>query len=136
MLERTVSSLTVCLADTEASPRTAAMPFSDTESKLGRTLLIGEPASLVACREANQTSLVGVAFALVVSKPLNILANAWVTVRAGWCRLPADVSLGAVWLIGFLAGFTKSIFIAILAFADPGLADGGEARCPARSRLC
>ena len=74
---------------------------------------------------AGQAGLVtaGVAIALVAGKPLGIAATAWLMVRAGLCRLPAGMSWGSVWLIGLLAGigFTMSIFIAMLAFADANL---------------
>jgi NhaA family Na+:H+ antiporter len=72
------------------------------------------PASLV---------LLGVAVALVVGKPLGIVAITWLTIQAGWLRLPSGVSWAGVWLIGLLAGigFTMSIFIAILAFPDQDL---------------
>ena len=67
--------------------------------------------------------MLGVAVALVVGKPLGIVAISWFAVQAGWCRLPAGVSWAGVWLIGLLAGigFTMSIFIALLAFPDPDL---------------
>lgn len=67
--------------------------------------------------------LLGVAVALVVGKPLGIVAVTWLTVRAGWLRLPPGVSWAGIWLIGLLAGigFTMSIFIAILAFPDQDL---------------
>lgn len=66
---------------------------------------------------------VGVALALVVGKPVGIVGMTWLMVRTGWCRLPADVSWGGILLIGLLAGigFTMSIFIAMLAFADQEL---------------
>jgi Na+:H+ antiporter, NhaA family len=65
----------------------------------------------------------GVSLALVVGKPLGIVALTWLTVRTGWCRLPPGVSWAGVSLIALLAGigFTMSIFIAILAFADRDL---------------
>jgi len=67
--------------------------------------------------------MVGVALALVAGKPLGIVGTTWLMVRTGWCRLPPGVSWGGVWLIGLLAGigFTMSIFIAMLAFADQDL---------------
>jgi NhaA family Na+:H+ antiporter len=81
---------------------------------VGGVDLSAGPASLV---------MPGVAVALVVGKPLGIVAVTWLTVRAGWLRLPPGVSWAGVWLIGFLAGigFTMSIFIAILAFPDQDL---------------
>jgi len=81
---------------------------------VGGVDLSAGPASLV---------MWGVAVALVVGKPLGIVGITWLTVRAGWCRLPPGVSWGGIWLIGLLAGigFTMSIFIAILAFPDQDL---------------
>jgi NhaA family Na+:H+ antiporter len=67
--------------------------------------------------------MAGVAVALVAGKPLGIAGTAWLMVRTGLCRLPAGMSWGSMWLIGLLAGigFTMSIFIAMLAFADANL---------------
>jgi NhaA family Na+:H+ antiporter len=62
----------------------------------------------------------GVVVALVIGKPLGVVAASWVTVRLGWCQLPADLSWAGIWLVGLLAGigFTMSIFIATLAFSE------------------
>jgi Na+:H+ antiporter, NhaA family len=67
--------------------------------------------------------MVGTALALVVGKPLGVVGATWGAVRLGWCRLAPGVSWGDVWLVGLLAGigFTMSIFISMLAFADQGL---------------
>lgn len=67
--------------------------------------------------------LFGVAIALVVGKPLGVLTATWLMVRMGWGQLPPGVSWAGVCLIGLLAGigFTMSIFIAMLAFADESL---------------
>nr|EPB93967.1 Na+/H+ antiporter NhaA [Pseudomonas plecoglossicida NB2011] len=66
--------------------------------------------------------MIAVAAALVVGKPLGIVLVSWLMVRLGWCALPAGVTWRSITLIGLLAGigFTMSIFIANLAFADPG----------------
>lgn len=68
-------------------------------------------------------AMLGVGLALVVGKPLGVVAAAWFMVWTGWCRLPPGVSWGGILLIGLLAGigFTMSIFIAMLAFADDNL---------------
>lgn len=81
---------------------------------VGGVDLSAGPASLV---------MSGVAVALVVGKPLGIVAITWLAVRAGLCRLSPGVSWAAVWLVGLLAGigFTMSIFIALLAFPNPDL---------------
>lgn len=67
--------------------------------------------------------MAGVVVALVVGKPLGVFAASWLVVRAGWGSLPPGVTWGGVLLVGLLAGigFTMSIFIATLAFADPAL---------------
>jgi len=71
----------------------------------------------------SQGVMLGVLIALVVGKPLGVVAASWLVVRLGWCRLPPGVTWPGVVLIGLLAGigFTMSIFIASLAFADPNL---------------
>jgi NhaA family Na+:H+ antiporter len=65
----------------------------------------------------------GVFFGLVVGKQVGIFSFAWLAVRTGLAALPADLRWrhvhGAAWLGGI--GFTMSLFIANLAFADPAL---------------
>lgn len=70
-----------------------------------------------------QLIMIGVAFALVAGKPLGVIGVSWLAVKAGWCRLPPGVTWNGMFLIGLLAGigFTMSIFIAMLAFADESL---------------
>ncbi|MDB6014528.1 MAG: sodium:proton antiporter [Gammaproteobacteria bacterium] len=65
----------------------------------------------------------GIIFALVVGKPLGIVAGAAAAVRSGVCTLPAEVRWSHMALLGCLGGigFTMSIFIANLAFPDPTL---------------
>jgi NhaA family Na+:H+ antiporter len=64
---------------------------------------------------------VSVGLALVIGKPLGILAGSWLAVRIGWRQLPPGVTWRGVLLVGMLGGigFTMSIFIATLAFVDP-----------------
>ena len=68
----------------------------------------------------SQSVMLGVFLALVIGKPGGIVAGSWIAVRAGWCRLPQGVTWPGVLLVGCLGGigFTMSIFIATLAFAD------------------
>lgn len=70
--------------------------------------------------EAPRWVMLGISIALVAGKPLGVLSVSWLMVRLGWCTLPAGVSWSGITLIGLLAGigFTMSIFIATLAFAD------------------
>ena len=65
----------------------------------------------------------GIAVALVIGKPLGVVGATWFMVRVGLCRLPEGVGWGGILLAGLLAGigFTMSIFIAMLAFADANL---------------
>ena len=65
----------------------------------------------------------GIVAGLVVGKPLGILAATALTVKLGWTRLPPDLTLPRIAVIGALAGigFTMSIFISELAFDDPAL---------------
>lgn len=64
----------------------------------------------------------GVVAGLVIGKPLGIVGATALTVRLGWCALPAGVDLKHIGVIGCLAGigFTMSIFISHLAFEDGG----------------
>jgi NhaA family Na+:H+ antiporter len=69
---------------------------------------------------ASLTVLSGVAVALVLGKPLGVLGSSWLMVRLGWGSLPPGMTWSWMTLIGCLAGigFTMSIFIANLAFAE------------------
>ncbi len=62
----------------------------------------------------------GIAMGLLLGKPIGILALSFLAVRLGVCRLPEGVRWGHVAGAGMLGGigFTMSIFIANLAFAD------------------
>ncbi|MGI8528807.1 MAG: Na+/H+ antiporter NhaA [Geodermatophilaceae bacterium] len=70
----------------------------------------------------------GVVIGLVAGKLLGILAGAWLGTRLRLAVLPADTRwvhiAGAAALGGI--GFTVSLFIAGLAFADPALADAAK----------
>jgi NhaA family Na+:H+ antiporter len=67
----------------------------------------------------------GIFIALVIGKPLGIMAATLATVRLGAARLPAGSALKHVWGIAALAGigFTVSIFIAELAFSGDRVVD-------------
>ena len=70
----------------------------------------------------------GVLAGLIFGKPLGIMAAALITVKIGIARLPQAVSwrslLGYACLAGI--GFTMSLFIAMLAFADTALIDAAK----------
>ncbi|MCH3944044.1 MAG: Na+/H+ antiporter NhaA [Atopobiaceae bacterium] len=63
----------------------------------------------------------GVFLGAVVGKPLGIVAVTWLLVRVGFARLPSKVDWAQVVGVGLMGGlgFTMSILIAGLAFADP-----------------
>jgi NhaA family Na+:H+ antiporter len=65
----------------------------------------------------------GILAALVIGKPLGIFTFTWLVIRSGLGTLSAGLNYGGVLLVGCLGGigFTMSIFIANLAFSDPGL---------------
>lgn len=67
--------------------------------------------------------LLGVVLALVLGKPIGIFTGSWLAVRLGWCQLPPGITWRGVLLVGCLGGigFTMSIFIATVAFADARL---------------
>jgi NhaA family Na+:H+ antiporter len=62
----------------------------------------------------------GIAFGLIIGKPIGILGFAILSVRAGISSLPIDVKGRHLLGSGFLGGigFTMSIFISMLAFTD------------------
>ena len=63
----------------------------------------------------------GIALGLFVGKQIGVFGFAWLGARLGFCRLPNDVTWFQVYGVSLLAGigFTMSLFIGTLAFADP-----------------
>ena len=63
----------------------------------------------------------GIALGLLIGKQLGILGFAWITTKTGIASLPDDVSWMQMWGLSLIAGigFTMSLFIGNLAFADP-----------------
>ena len=64
----------------------------------------------------------GIGLGLLIGKPIGITFFAWLAVRAGLAQLPRGVTWPQIVATGFLAGigFTVALFVASLAFADPG----------------
>ncbi len=62
----------------------------------------------------------GIAAGLVLGKPIGILASCWLALKLGWTRLPIELSWFRLWAVATLCGvgFTMSLFIGNLAFAD------------------
>lgn len=67
--------------------------------------------------------ILGIALGLIMGKPLGIMLGSALLVRLKWCELPAGVSSNGIMVVGCFAGigFTMSIFISNLAFADASL---------------
>lgn len=63
----------------------------------------------------------GIALGLFLGKQLGVFGFAWLAVRMGLAHLPAGVNWMQVYGLSLLAGigFTMSLFIGTLAFADP-----------------
>lgn len=66
----------------------------------------------------------GIAAGLLIGKPLGIFAFSWLAVKLGIARLPEGIGFKQVFAVSVLCGigFTMSIFIASLAFADANAA--------------
>ena len=71
----------------------------------------------------SDTVAIAVAVALIVGKPVGIVAFSWIAVRLGIAKLPSDLNWSIVFAGSFLAGigFTMALFIDSLAFGDEGL---------------
>ncbi|MWV26638.1 Na+/H+ antiporter NhaA [Aurantiacibacter rhizosphaerae] len=67
----------------------------------------------------------GIAAGLLIGKQLGIVGFAWMAVKSGMARLPEGVGWRQVHALSLLAGigFTMSLFIGNLAFADPAQVD-------------
>ncbi|ABC62549.1 Na+/H+ antiporter NhaA [Erythrobacter litoralis] len=63
----------------------------------------------------------GIALGLIVGKQVGIFGFAWLAVKTGFAQLPSSVGWLQVWGLSLVAGigFTMSLFIGNLAFADP-----------------
>ena len=63
----------------------------------------------------------GVFLGLVLGKPIGILATCWLTVKLGIARIPPSIRWGQLACVAVLAGigFTVSLFIGGLSFAEP-----------------
>jgi len=74
-----------------------------------------EPAALLAPLP------LGIALGLLLGKQAGIVGLAWLAVKSGIARLPQGVGWLQVWGLSLIAGigFTMSLFVGNLAFADP-----------------
>jgi NhaA family Na+:H+ antiporter len=79
------------------------------------------PADLLAF--GREPAVLATALGLVIGKPVGIFGAAWLAVRLRLAALPADADWSRVFGVAVLGGigFTMSLFIAGLAFADQRL---------------
>lgn len=84
---------------------------------LANTAVVFTPQWQQSLGSANS---LGIIAGLVLGKPLGIALLSYLAVAAGICRLPADLTWPHIIGVGLLGGigFTMSIFITNLAFAD------------------
>jgi NhaA family Na+:H+ antiporter len=63
----------------------------------------------------------GIILGLVLGKPIGITLFSWLAVRTGFAERPAGAGWGALHAVSWLGGigFTMSLFVAGLAFAEP-----------------
>ena len=69
-----------------------------------------------------------VALGLVLGKQAGVLGAIWLADRTGFARKPATLGWGHLYATALLCGigFTMSLFIGELAFADPDLIDAAK----------
>ncbi len=79
----------------------------------------------------------GIFFGLLMGKPLGIFLFSLLSVKLGLAELPAGTNWKQIFALGVIAGigFTMSIFIDSLAFADPVLVNIGKAAILGTSSL-
>jgi NhaA family Na+:H+ antiporter len=78
----------------------------------------------VEALDANATHvMLGVLLGLGAGKPLGVLVACWLALRVRLAILPVGVTLTHLVVLGLVAGigFTMALFIAQLAFEQPGL---------------
>lgn len=90
----------------------------------GVTLTGMGPAALV-----HPVSL-GIGLGLLVGKPIGIVGASALAVKLGWTALPAGANWGSMIAVGVLCGigFTMSLFIGALAYAEAGPVYGASTR--------
>ncbi len=72
-----------------------------------------------------QLGSIGIMAGLLLGKPMGIFCFTYLSARLGFCSLPEGLRWRNILGVGFLGGigFTMSIFITMLAFADPVIVD-------------
>ena len=75
-----------------------------------------------------QNYSLGIALGLIIGKPLGITLLAFISVKVGLTKLPAELNWKIIIGVGFLAGigFTMSIFITLLAFDNSAIINNAK----------
>lgn len=70
----------------------------------------------------------GIGLGLLLGKPLGIFLTTWMITKLGVVKLPENIGWQDIWALGAVAGigFTMSIFITNLAFADEALVQSSK----------
>ncbi len=86
----------------------------------------GVPLAGLSLQSFLEPMPLGILLGLFLGKQLGVFGAVWLGVRAGLCRLPSGVTWLQIYGIALLAGigFTMSLFIGTLAFADPAYSAG------------
>lgn len=92
---------------------------------LANTAILLSPESMRALGGQNA---LGILTGLILGKPLGILLFVWLGIQCRWIKLPEGLQYKHILAIGIIAGigFTMSIFISNLAFADQGMTDASK----------
>ena len=79
----------------------------------------------------------GILLGLLIGKPLGVVLAAWIAVKVGIASLPSRVGWRQMTGVGILAGigFTMSLFIADLAYADAGRVEAANVAILAASLI-
>jgi NhaA family Na+:H+ antiporter len=88
----------------------------------------GVPLSFGAMNADAWRVFAAVVVGLTLGKPLGVLAVSGLALRLGAGTLPVGLTLRHLAVVGVVAGvgFTMALFIAPLAFTDPGLLDAAR----------
>lgn len=68
----------------------------------------------------------GIALGLFLGKQIGVFVTSWISIKLGMAKLPADASWAQLYGVALICGvgFTMSLFIGSLAFAEGGMAYG------------
>jgi NhaA family Na+:H+ antiporter len=85
----------------------------------------GVPLGTISMASLFSTLPLGVALGLFAGKQAGVFLTVWLTIRLGLADRPEGASLAQIYGVALICGigFTMSLFIGLLAFADPALQD-------------